>query len=123
MLECEVTIVKVMIQCFPEEFTNRFSTARLQRRAPDCLRFAHKAKKPTILCCVITQKSYNINPSLRKTGYLTSKELRDALHACMQISQQEVYAQEINDLCKLSQVSSNSQWQLLHLFLDKEDYL
>jgi hypothetical protein len=23
----------------------------------------------------------------------------------------------------LSQVSSNSQWQLLHLFLDKEDYL
>jgi len=52
-----------------------------------------------------------------------SYQQRDALHACMQISQQEVYAQEINDLCKLSQVSSNSQLQLLHLFLDKEDYL
>jgi hypothetical protein len=120
MLEREVRTVKVMIQHFPEEFTNRFSiSSRLQRRAPDCMRFVHKAKKPTILRCVITQKSYNT----KKTGYLTSKELRDALHACIQISQQEVYAQEINDLCKKSQVSLNSQLQLLHLFLHKEDYL
>jgi hypothetical protein len=83
-----------MIQCFQEEFTNRFSTSsRMQRRAPDCMRFTHKAKKPTVLCCVITKKSYNTrNPSLRKTGYLTTKALRDALHACIQISQQEVYA-------------------------------
>jgi len=72
-----------MIQCFQEEFTNRFSTSsRLHRRAPDCLRFAQKAKKPTVLCCVITKKSYNTrNPSFRKTSYLTSKELIDAPNA------------------------------------------
>jgi hypothetical protein len=114
-----------MIQCFQEEFTDRFSTSsKLHRRAPDCLRIAHKARTPTVLCCVITKKSYNTrNPSFRKTSCLTSKELIDALHACIQISQQKVYAQEINGLCKKSQVSSNSQLQLLQLFLDKEDYL
>jgi len=75
MLEREVITVKVIIQCFPEEFTNRFSTSsRLQRRAPDCLRFAHKAKKPTILCCVITQKNYNKrNPSLVRPVILPAK--------------------------------------------------
>jgi hypothetical protein len=104
----EVTTVNVMIQCTPAEFITRFSTlSRLQRVAAYCLRFAHNAR----------------NPSSRRTGYLTSTELRDALHACIKIAQQEMYVQEINDLCKKGQVSSKSQLQTLHPFLDKEGYL
>jgi hypothetical protein len=72
-----------MIQCSPAEFITRFSTlSRLQRVAAYCLRFIHNAR----------------NPSLRLTGYLTSTELRDALHACIKIAQQDIYAQEISDL-------------------------
>jgi hypothetical protein len=32
------------------------------------------------------------------TGFLISTEVRDALHVCIKISQQENYAQEINEL-------------------------
>jgi len=104
----EVTTVKAMIRCSPAEFINRFSTlSRLHRVAAYCLRFYHNAKIP----------------SLRRTGYLTSTELRDALHACIKIAQQEIYAPEINDLCKKVQVSPKSQLQSLHPFLDKEGYL
>jgi hypothetical protein len=70
------------------------------------LRFYHNAK----------------NPWLRK-AYLTSTELRDALHACIKIAQQEIYAQENSDLSNKCKVSSKSQLQSLHPFLDKEDYL
>ena len=69
-----------------------------------CLRFFHNAR----------------NPSLKGTGYLTSTELRDALHACIKIAQQDICAQEISDLSKKGQVSSKSQ---LHPFLGKEGYL
>jgi len=104
----EVTTVKVMIQCSPAEFITRFSTlSRLQIVAAYCLRFFHSAR----------------NPSLRRTGYLTKTELRDALHVCIKIAQQDIYAQEINDLSKKGQVSSKSQLQPLHPFLDKEGYL
>jgi len=97
-----------MIQCSPAEFITRFSTlSRLQRLAAYCLRFFHNAR----------------NPSLRRTGYLTSTELRDALHACIKIAQQDIYAQEISDLSKKGQVSSKSQFQPLYPFLDKEGYL
>ena len=97
-----------MIQCSPAEFITRFSTlSRLQRVAAYCLRFSHNAK----------------NPSLRRTGYLTSTELRDALHACIKIAQQQIYAQEISDLSKKGQVSAKSQLQPLHPFLDKEGFL
>ena len=103
----EVTTVKVMIQCSPEEFITKISTlSRLQRVAAYCLRFSHNAK----------------NPSLR-TGYLTSTELRDSLHACIKIAQQQIYAQEITDLNKKGQVSSKRQLQPLRPFLDKEGYL
>ena len=99
----EDTTVKVMIQCSPAEFITRFSTlSRLQRVAAYCLRFSHNAK----------------NPSLRRTGYLTSTELRDALHACIKIAQQQIYAQEVGDLSKKGQVSAKSQLQPLHPFLD-----
>ena len=38
-LECEVTLVKVMIQCFPTEFIIMFTTwSRLERTAVYCLR-------------------------------------------------------------------------------------
>ena len=58
----EDTTVKVMIQCSPAEFIARLSTlSRLQRVAAYCLRFSHNAK----------------NPSLKRTGYVTSTELRD----------------------------------------------
>jgi hypothetical protein len=50
-------------------------------------------------------------------------ELRDALYACIKIAQQEIYAQEISDLSKKSQVSLKSQLLPLHPFLDKEGYL
>jgi len=104
----EDTTVKVMIQCSPAEFITRFSTlSRLQTVAAYCLRFSHNAK----------------NPSLRRTGYLTGTELRDALHACIKIAQQQIYAQEISDLSKKGQVSAKSQLQPLHPFLDKEGYL
>jgi hypothetical protein len=74
----EVTTVKVTIQCSPAEFITRFSTLpRLRRVAAHGLRFYHNAK----------------NPSLRRTGNLTNTELRDALHACIKIAQQEIYAQ------------------------------
>jgi hypothetical protein len=56
-------------------------------------------------------------------GYFTNTELRDALHVCIKTAQQETYAKEINDLCKKGQVSSKSQLQTLHPFLDKEGYL
>jgi hypothetical protein len=96
-----------MIQCSPAEFITRFSTlSRLQRVAAYCLRFSHNAR----------------NLSLR-TGYLTSTELRDALHACIKIAQREIYAPENNDLSKRGQVSSKSQLQPLHPFLHKEGYL
>jgi len=94
--------------CSPAEFITRFSTlSRLQRVAAYCLRFSHNAR----------------NLLLRRTGYLTSTELRDALHACIKIAQQEIYAPEIDDLCKKGEVSSKSQLQPLHPFLHKEGYL
>jgi hypothetical protein len=102
--QCGVTAVTVIIQVqySPAEFITRFSTlSRLQTVTAYCLR----------------------NPSLRRTGYLTSPELRDALHTCIKIAQQEIYSQEMNDLCKKGQVSSKIQLQPLHPFLDKEDYL
>jgi hypothetical protein len=103
----EVTTVKVMIQCSLAEFITRFSTlSRLQRVAADCLRFSHNAK----------------NPSSRRTGYLTSTELRHALRTCIKLARQ-IYAQEINNLNKKGQVSSKSQLQPLNPFLDKEGYL
>jgi len=90
-----------MIQYSPAEFITRFSTlSRLQRMVTYCLRFSHNAK----------------NPSLRRTGYLTSTELRDALHACIKIAQQEIHAQEISDLRKKGQVPLKSQLQTLHPF-------
>jgi hypothetical protein len=96
-----------MIQCSPTEFITRFSTlTRLQRVAAYCLKFSHNAK----------------HPSSRRTGYLTSTELRDALHTCIKLAQQGIYAEEINDLSKKGQVSS-SQLQPLHRFLDKEGYV
>jgi hypothetical protein len=49
--------------------------------------------------------------------------LRDALHACIKIAQQEIYAQETNDLCNKGQVLSRSQLQPLQPFFDKEGYL
>ena len=79
----------------------------MQRVAVYCLRFSHNAK----------------NPSSRGTGYLTSTELRDALHTCIKLAQQEIYAQEISDLSKKGQLLSKSQLQPLHPFLDKEGYL
>jgi hypothetical protein len=67
------------------EFITRSSTlSRLRRIVAYCLRFAHNAR----------------NPSSRRTGYLTSTELRDALHACLKIAQQEMYTLENNDLHK-----------------------
>jgi hypothetical protein len=96
-----------MVQCSPAEFITRFSTiSGLQRVAAYCLRFSHNAK----------------NPSLRRTGYLTSTELRNALHACIKIAQQ-IYAKEISDLSKKGQVTLKSQLLPLHPFLDKEGYL
>ena len=94
-----------MIQCSSTEYITRFSTlSRLQRVAAYCLRFFHNTR----------------NASLKRTGYLTSTELRDALHACIKIAQQDIYAQKIIDLSKKGQVSSKIQ---LHPFLDKESYL
>jgi hypothetical protein len=57
------------------------------------------------------------------TGFLVSTEVRDALHVGIKIAQQENYAQEINELYKKGQVSSKSQLQPLHPFLEKEGYL
>jgi len=98
----EVTTVKVMIQCSPAEFITIFSIlSRLERIAAYYLRFF----------------------TMQKTRrYLTSTELRDALHACIKVAQQEIYAQEIIDHSKKGQVSK-SQLQPLHPFLDKEGYL
>jgi hypothetical protein len=90
----EITTVKVIIQCSPAEFITRFSMlSRLQRVAAYCMRLSYNAK----------------NQSLRRTGYLTSTELRDALHACIKTVQQGIYAQEISDLSKKGQVSLKSQ--------------
>jgi hypothetical protein len=80
---CEVTLVKVMIQCFPTEFITMFTTrSRLERTATYCLRFTHSTR----------------NPSSRKTSCLTSTELREALHTCLKVAQQEIHAQEVDDL-------------------------
>jgi len=103
----EVTAFEVMIQCSPAEFITRFSSlSRLQSVAVYCLKFFHNARN-----------------LLLRTGYLTSTELRDALHACIKIAQQDIYAQEISDLSKKGQVSPKIQMQPLHPFLDKEGYL
>jgi hypothetical protein len=58
------------------------------------------------------------NPSLRRTGYLTSTDLRNEFHTCIKIAQLEIYAQEISDFSKKGQVSLKSQLQRLHPFLD-----
>ena len=88
------TAVKVMIQCSPTEFITMFSMlSRLQRVAAYCLRFSHNAR----------------NPSLKRTGYLTSTELEDALRAGIKIAQQEIYAPEINYLCRKGQILLKSQ--------------
>ena len=58
-----------------------------------------------------------------KKPVIISTELRDALHACIKVAQQEIYAQEINDLCKKGQVLSKSHLEPLHPFLDKEGCL
>jgi len=71
----------------PAEFITSFVTlSRLHRISAYCMRFCRNAR----------------NPLLRRTGYLTSTELRDARHACIKIAQQEICAQEINDLFKKS---------------------
>ena len=96
-----------MTQCSPAEFMSRFSTlSSLQSVAAYCLRFYHNANNPYF-----------------RTGYLTSTELRDALHTCIKIAQQEIYAHEISDPSKKGQVSSKSHLQSLHPFLDKECYV
>jgi len=98
----------VVFKSSPAEFITKFSTlSRLHRILACCMRFSHNAR----------------NPSLRRTGYLTSTELRDALHTCIKIAQLEICAQEINDLCKTGQVSSKSQLQPLHPFRDSDSYL
>jgi hypothetical protein len=103
----EVTTVKVMIQCSPAEYITRFSTlSKLQTVVACCLRFSHNAK----------------HPSSRRTGYLTGTELRDSLCTCIKLAQHEIYAQEIDYFSKKRQVSSKSQLQPLHPFLDKEGY-
>jgi len=92
----------------PAELITSFVTlSRLHRISAYCMRFCHNAR----------------NPLLKRTGYLTSTELRDALHACIKIAKQEICAQEINDLFKKGQVSSKGQLQLLHPFFDSEGYL
>jgi hypothetical protein len=74
--------------------------SRLQRVMAYCFTFFHNAK----------------NPLLRRTGYLISIELKDAL--------QDIYSQEFSDLNKKGQVSLKSQLQPpLHIFVDKEGYL
>jgi hypothetical protein len=68
----KVTPVNVVIQCTLAEFITRISTlSRLQTVAAYCLRFVHNAHSPS-----------------SRTGYLTSTELRDALHAYIKIAQQ-----------------------------------
>jgi hypothetical protein len=62
-------------------------------------------------------------PSLRRTLYLTITELRNALHACIKITQQEIYAQKVSELSKNGQVWLKSHLLTLHPFLDKEVYL
>jgi len=84
-LECEVTLVKVMIQCFPVEFITKFTTlSRLERTTAYCLRFTHSTR----------------NPSSRKTSCLTSTQFRDALHTCLKVAQQKIHTQEVDDLRK-----------------------
>jgi hypothetical protein len=84
-LECEIALVKVMIQCLPAEFITTFITlSRLERTAAYCLRFTHSTR----------------NPFSRKTSCLTSTELRDAMHTCLKVAQQEIHSQEVDDLCK-----------------------
>jgi len=102
-LECELTLVKVMTHCFPTE-----SSPCLQHDQDwkaYCLRFTHSTR----------------NSSSRKTSCLASTELRDALHTCLKVAQQEIHTQEVDDRKKGS--TSKSQFQHLHPFLDKEDYL
>ena len=67
-----------MIHCSPAEFITRFpALSRLLIVAAYCLRFSHNAR----------------NPPLRKTGYINGTELRNALHTCFKIAQQEIYTQ------------------------------
>jgi hypothetical protein len=77
------------------------------------------AKSSSLLFEIFSQCKISV---VKKTGYLTSTELRDALHTRIKQAQQ-IYAHEINDLSKKGQVSSKSQLQPLHTFLDKEGYL
>jgi len=92
----------------PAECVTSFVTlSRLHRISAYCMKFSHNAR----------------NPLLRRTSYLKSTELGDALHACIKIAQQEICAQEMNDLFKKGQVSSKSQLQRLHPFFDNEVYL
>ena len=84
-LECEVTLVKVMIKRLPAELITKFTPlSRLERTATYCLRFTHSTR----------------NPSSRKTSCLTSTELRDALHTYLKVAQQEINTEEIDDLRK-----------------------
>jgi len=69
------------------------------------------AKSSSLLFEIFSQCQ---TPSLRGTGYLSSTELRDALHACIKVAQQGIYAQEISDLSRNGQVSSKSQLQPVH---------
>ena len=44
----KITTVKVMIQCSPAGFINRFSTPSRLQRVAVCLKFSHSAKKKSL---------------------------------------------------------------------------
>jgi hypothetical protein len=72
-----------VFKSYRAKFNTRFSTlSRLHIVGAYCLILAHNTRNPS------------------RTGFLTSTELRDALHACIKKAQLEIYALEINDLCK-----------------------
>ena len=103
-LEIKKTLVAVTTS--RENITERFSKLlRLTRVMAYCRRFIHNCRQA--------------KPN-RKTTPLTAQELDSALISCIKLVQQIAYAQEIEDLSTLQEVSRKSSLKSLHPFLDQQ---
>jgi hypothetical protein len=102
----EIRNVHIALVCAEEDITQRFSKlSKLIRVITYCRRFINNCKQPK---------------ANRQTTTLSTQDLDKALTYCVKMVQQTSYAQEVEELLKHQEISSNSSLKTLHPFIDQE---